>query len=297
VRTAVALELDSSGFVLTSEDDADEHSVRAALLTSCEPDALLELRAEWGGRSGERSLRLSELPRAARSRTIALALAELLAGLRSPEDVAPESVELAATAPKSEPTSVSDDRAIDRDASFARDTSPERRVERGQAAQTLTNTMAVSAELRSFELQTNTEGLRVHWDFGSWGVGVATLFGGETGQLGVASALIVHGYVEKHLSLVGRPEAAWLTLGPRAGLGVVRVSSTANPGALDATVAEPYLDLASFLEFSTRLSAFRFGARVELGYALGLVALEDDQRLASYAGPFGCVLLDFGLVL
>ena len=320
LRAAVALELGTSGLVLAPDaEPGAEPDVRAALDTTCEHGASIALRAAWHGKSGERSLRVDELPRAARPRALALALAELLAGLRSPDDVPPENVELAESTPASTdhesapPASTSASAAPPPAPSATKPRAPPGAAEHAAPAPgtvddhdraTLARTrasrhavtprhaLAVSPEFRSFEFQTNTAGVRARYDFGDWGLGVATLFGHESGSLGVASALIVHGFLERRVTLLGHPDGPWLTLGPRAGIGVVEVHSTANPGALDTTVAEPYLDLASFLEFSTDAGLFRFGLRAELGYALGLIALEDDRRLASYAGPFGGVLLD-----
>jgi hypothetical protein len=328
VRAAAALELGTSGLALAPDDDPDSTSeIRASIRATCEEHAALELRAEWGDKSGERSLSVSELPVAVRPRAIALALAELLAGLHAPAESAPESVELAesssrngdggapladstataspspapaarataarAAAPDHSSTSAS----LEPHAAPERDTAPERDSGRTDRARFGERAIAMSAELRSFEFQTNTAGFRAHYDFAGWGIGIATLFGHESGTLGNASALVMHAYGEKRVSLLGRADATWLTLGPRAGLGFVHVTSTANPGALDTSVSDPYLDLAGFLELSTHLGPFRLGARGELGYARGLIALEDARRLASYAGPFGGVLLDVASLL
>jgi hypothetical protein len=325
VRAAVALELGTSGLALETEPgDNPEQDILATIHTTCEPGAMLELHAEWGAKTGERTLQIADLPPAARARAIALALAELLAGLRSPDDVAAENVELedtprtgdrnaagpahdsAASAAPARTESSGGTKPSDpaRTASttsmagtFEGDDAADRDAGRREPVRPRRPALALSGEFRSFEFQSNTLGMRLHYDFSRFGVGFATLLGNEAGTLGVESAIILHAYFEGRVTLLGRPDATCLALGPRAGLGVVEVRSTPNPGALGTTVAEPYVDLASFLELSQQFAPFRVGARLELGYALGMVALEDNRRLASYAGPFGSVVLDVAWVL
>ncbi len=288
VRTALELELHASELASLDRD------LLLRVDSSCDAETSLRLHALWGRKALDRELRVQELPEPARARALALAAAELLTALRSPDRVEPEKIvldEAAPAAPTPTPTPKragaedTDAPSPDTDRELARDNARVRSKRRARS-------LGASLELRDFALETAMAGARVHYDWGKVGLGLSALFARQSESLGSVSALVLHGLFDWRLAELPFTASTSLIGGARGGFGVVSVSSKATAGALDTTVADPYLDLAAFSEVGTLLSRTRVALRVEVGYALGMTALQNEREIASYAGPFGVVLVD-----
>ena len=309
LRAAVAIELGSSGLALVPDGVfSDAGDIEASVATTCAEDGVLELSATWGARNGSRTLTLAELPAPARPRAVALALAELLAAIRPEDETAPIEVELA-----EEPAPVSDAAANAAGASTktaaqpaAKRTAAARRSELAPGSadsgreldamyptpRQTRSAFTLKGEVRSFALEPVVLGLRAGYEFERFAVGVTVLRGSATGTYGSVSATILNGYFEWRIHEFGRPTSPWFTFGPRLGLGAVMLAPTPSPTALALGSTDVYADIAQFCEFWAALPPFRFGAQLELGYALGAIAYETGNRLANYGGPFGSVLLE-----
>ena len=312
VRAAVAIELNTSGLSLLAEDErrsADD--IEASVETTCAEDGVLELRATWGSRDGTRALKLRELPATARPRAVALALAELLTSLR-PEDVAPAiEVELAedaappkdvaspAPGPRPAPpsrvetaTAKSKHELAPGSKDVGRDTPPAR-----STSASARHALTLQAEARSFSFEPLVLGLRTSYEFSRFVLGLAVLRGSTEGHYRTVTAAITYGYWEWRIHEFGRPDRPWFTFGPRLGLGLVSLTPIPGPSSSGTSTTDVYADLAQFCELWATLPPFRFGTQLEVGYALGALAYETSNQLASYGGPFASVMLEVTLLL
>jgi len=313
LRSAIALELSTSGLALEPPDGSPSgDAIEASVETSCAADSSLELRGVWGVRTGSRRLDPRELPAPSRARAVALALAELLASLRSPEEVVPAHVELTEEPGNGATTDALAPKATAKDGSaLAASTRPSAAPSRLSPASDAPDlaepkrsgaprplpALGLAGELRWFSLDTIVMGVRAHYDFSRFGVGLVVLSGSQTATLGTVTGTLFHGYFEGRFAELGPLQSPWFTLGSRLGLGVVQAVSTPNPTVIGTAVADPYVDLAAFSGLALTAAPFRFGLRLELGYAVGMLALEDGARIASFGGPLIGVLVDLNVLL
>jgi hypothetical protein len=311
LRAALGLELGAQGIeLLPATKSVAPSDAEVSIRHACTAVPEVELEASWSGERRARRLNVAALPQRARTRTLALALAEMLGSFIKIVD--PEQLELDETEdadevpspsrpepePKPEPTAplAPSPVRVPTRPPVDREPGPE---DRGPSAPSARGAeVGVSPEGRLFVDGETVLGMRPHVDFGLFGIGLSVLGTSTTVATGRVSALVVQGALSLRVLQSPSAELVSVTAGPRLGAGLVRVSGSGTEGVVGLAASEPYFDAGAYAMFELRPQpTLRLGLGFELGYAAGVVALSNTDPVATYGGPFVGALLDVSLAL
>jgi hypothetical protein len=293
LRDAAALELQGEGLALAAPGElAPQTDVLVIIEATCPADGEVTLSAEYAGQRHERRVELSELAHNERARALSLSLAELLAAFRHDPSPAPSASQSAA---QSEPTPAPmlPVEAKPGPAAAPENTDGARPIDRTERASV---GGGLAAELRLFE-GALLWGARAQVERSAWSASADVLAGKTSVAAGDVTSVLVQMNVAHYVRLLGRPEAALVTGGPRAGAGVATFVVSEGPSARGASALDFYLDAAISARLSLRTGdAWRWALAAEVGYARGPVGRADGVEVTRSAGLFTSLLVGASVV-
>lgn len=300
LRAAIELELGSQQLKLVELGAA---FARGQLLIEVQEDCQAQsptalLRLSRAGRQDLRHVDLSELPEAAWARTIALAVAEFAAFV-----VAERQREMAASelaTPSAHPTAAAAPSPTVKTPQppATAQTPAKLRAAAPAAAKVSDRGASLAPEARFFFDGDALWGGQVRGNVGRFSGGFDVLVGRKRAPGGSISAELAQATLALDLTRWRLPSGFGVAIGPRVGVGLLNVRGSATQAsATGGRVLETYVDAALFADAQFHFARAAVGARTELGYAHGVIALADGAPSAVWGGPLTSLSLYFSVDL